>query len=69
MEALAIADGGVEPEELGDGDADGGEGEGGAEPGEVGTFCSGGLAGWIDERDGWRWCESVMYARGWVEVV
>lgn len=56
MQALAFADGGVEPEELGDGDADGGEGEGGAEPGEEGAFCSGGLAGWVDERE---WVEGV----------
>jgi hypothetical protein len=32
---------GVEAEELGDCDADGGEGEGGAEPGEEGAFCCG----------------------------
>lgn len=32
-EAFAFVDGGVEAEELGDGYADGGEGEGGTEPG------------------------------------
>ena len=32
-ETLTLGDGGVEAEELGDGYADGGEGEGGAEPG------------------------------------
>ena len=32
-------DGSIEAEELRYGDADGGEGEGGAEPGEKGTFC------------------------------
>jgi len=31
--AVALLDGGVEAEELGYGDADAGEGEGGAEPG------------------------------------
>jgi len=36
--AVALLDGGVEAEELGDGDADTGEGEGCAEPGEEGTF-------------------------------
>lgn len=34
-----FGDGGVEAEELGDCNADGGEGEGCAEPGEEGSFC------------------------------
>ena len=39
LETFAFGDGGVETEELGDGYADGGEGEGSAEPGEEGAFC------------------------------
>ena len=41
LQAFSLGDGGVEAEELRDGDADGGEREGGAEPGEEGAFCSG----------------------------
>ena len=36
--AFTFGDGGVKPEELGDGYADRGEGKGGAEPGEKCTF-------------------------------
>ena len=41
LKAFALGDRRVEAEELGDGYTDGGEGEGGAKPGQEGTFCGG----------------------------